>query len=202
MILFGVYMWYNFQKFILPEEEHIEIMLRQKNGGIKTMYQVGECIMYKNIGICIVEDIGKLSFSAEKEKDYYTLRPLHGNSNSRIYVPVDTEVFMRNAITRQEASRYLTELEKMQTKPFCAKRTTQLKAYYDGLLTKHDLTERLRVFKELCQKEKKVKANGKKFGQLETGYKNHLETLLADEFSCALDETVEASKQRLYKALF
>lgn len=40
------------------------------------MYQIGEHIMYKNIGICVVEEIGKPGFSADKEKEYYTLRPL------------------------------------------------------------------------------------------------------------------------------
>ena len=34
------------------------------------MYQIGEHIMYKNIGICVVEEIGKPGFSADKEKEY------------------------------------------------------------------------------------------------------------------------------------
>ena len=38
------------------------------------MYQIGEHIMYKNIGICVVEEIGKPGFSADKAKEYYTLR--------------------------------------------------------------------------------------------------------------------------------
>ena len=29
------------------------------------MYQIGEHIMYKNIGICVVEEIGKPGFSAD-----------------------------------------------------------------------------------------------------------------------------------------
>ena len=53
------------------------------------MYQIGEHIMYKNIGICVVEEIGKPGFSADKDKEYYTLRPLDATGNARIYVPVD-----------------------------------------------------------------------------------------------------------------
>lgn len=48
------------------------------------MYQIGEHIMYKNIGICVVEEIGKPGFSADKEKEYYTLRPLDATGNARI----------------------------------------------------------------------------------------------------------------------
>lgn len=165
------------------------------------MYQVGEHIMYRNIGICTVEAIGKLCFSAEKNKDYYTLRPLYTSNNSLFYVPVNTDIFMRNAITKQEAYQYLGELENMQTKPFCAKKPAQLSAHYDGLLTKHSLTDHLRLFKELCQKEKKVRENGKKFGQLESNYKNQIEKLLVDEFAYALNETPDSSKKRLYKAV-
>ena len=66
------------------------------------MYQIGEHIMYKNIGICVVEEIGKPGFSADKAKEYYTLRPLDATGNARTYVPVDSDIFMRNIITKKK----------------------------------------------------------------------------------------------------
>lgn len=66
------------------------------------MFQVGEHVMYRNIGICEVEAIGKIGFSSDKEKDYYTLRPLCATNNSRFYVPVGASASMRNIISRQE----------------------------------------------------------------------------------------------------
>ena len=36
------------------------------------MFRIGEHVMYRNIGICEVEAIGKIGFSLDKEKDYYT----------------------------------------------------------------------------------------------------------------------------------
>lgn len=165
------------------------------------MYKAGEYVIYRNIGICRVEAIGKLSFSDKNEKDYYTLRPLYTNTNSRFYVPVGSNIFMRNAITKQKAYQYLAELESIQTRPFCAKKPAQLKAHYDELMTRHDLAGHLILFKELCQKEKMVRDNGKRFGQLEANYKKQIEKLLAGEFSFALDETQDESKDRLYKAL-
>lgn len=164
------------------------------------MYQVGEYIIYRNVGICKVEAIGKLCFSAE-EKDYYTLRPLYASGNARLYVPVNKDMFMRNVITRQEAYEYLNVLEEMQTQPFGAKKTVQLAAHYDDLMTRHDLASHLRLFKELCQKEKMVREKGKKFGQLESRYMSQVEKLLADEFSYALSETPDLSKKRLHAAI-
>ena len=46
------------------------------------MYQIGEHIMYKNIGICVVEEIGKPGFSADKEKERcvrWMRRATHGS---------------------------------------------------------------------------------------------------------------------------
>lgn len=164
------------------------------------MYQVGDYIMYKNNGIYTVEAIGKLSFSADKEKEYYTLRPLHTSGNAHIYVPVDTNIFMRNVITKQEAQQYLIELKRLQPKPFYSKKSSLLAAHYDGLLAKYNIEVQLSLFKELCLKEKKIRENGKKLGQLETNYKTQLEQLLSDEFAYALSEAPDLSRKRLYKA--
>ena len=153
------------------------------------MYQIGEHIMYKNIGICVVEEIGKPGFSADKEKEYYTLRPLDATGNARIYVPVDSDIFMPNIITKKEACTYLKELESMEAAPFYVSKPAQLKAHYDGLMERHDIAGHLKLFKELYQKE------------MEFNYKKQVEHLLVDEFSYALNETPELSKERLYRAM-
>lgn len=41
------------------------------------MYQIGQCIVYRNVGVCRVEAIGKLGFTSDKDKEYYTLQPLN-----------------------------------------------------------------------------------------------------------------------------
>ena len=45
------------------------------------------------------------------------------------------------------------------------------------------------------------KESGKKFGEMEFNYKKQVEHLLVDEFSYALNETPELSKERLYRAM-
>ena len=165
------------------------------------MYQVGEHVVYRNDGICRVEAVGKTSFSKQSGMDYYTLRPLYAKDKSRYYVPVNADRFIRNAVTREETYQCLTELEKLEPRPFCSKRPAELTEHYDKLLISNDMTAHLTLFKELCQKEKQAKESGKKFGQLDASYKNRVEKLLSDEFACALGETPELSKERLYQAV-
>lgn len=63
------------------------------------------------------------------------------------------------------------------------------------------MIDHLTLYKELCQKEKTAKENGKRFGQLDSNYKNQVEKLLSDEFSCALGEAPETTKERLHQAV-
>ena len=75
------------------------------------MYQIGQCIVYRNVGVYRVEAIGKLGFTSDKDKEYYTLQPLNANGNAKIYVPVDKDTFMRNVITKDEVYEYLNKLQ-------------------------------------------------------------------------------------------
>lgn len=160
------------------------------------MYQIGQYIMYRNIGICKVEAIGRLSFSANKEKDYYTLCPLNAN-NSKVYVPVDRDLEMRKIMTKEEAGEYLEMLREMKTKPVSSSKPGALTAHYQEILAPHDMKAFLTLFKELRQKEKMVRENGKHLGQLDMNYKSEVERLLSDEFAYAFGETPKEAKERL-----
>lgn len=71
--------------------------------GAEIMYEIGSLLIYDTTGVCRVEDIGVpegLPVS-DKSKKYYRLTPVFGSGS--IYIPVDTKVFMRPVITREEA---------------------------------------------------------------------------------------------------
>lgn len=65
------------------------------------MYQIGEHVMYRNIGICIIEAIGKLGFSMEKEDDYYTLCPVSAKKTAELAAHYD------ELIEKQDLTSYL-----------------------------------------------------------------------------------------------
>ena len=66
------------------------------------MYQVGALIVYGAEGVCRVESVGPLEMrGAQKGTSYYTLAPLF--RAGKIFTPVDTTVYTRPVMTREEA---------------------------------------------------------------------------------------------------
>ena len=74
------------------------------------MYQKGEYVIYGNNGICKVEEIGiPMGTPMENNgKEYYTLSPVFGTGN--IYVPLDTKVFMRPILTKEQAEALIGQI--------------------------------------------------------------------------------------------
>ena len=63
------------------------------------MFSVGDLIVYSETGVCRVEQIGPPPFDPKAKREYYTLSPM--NCRETIYVPVDTQVFMRPILSRE-----------------------------------------------------------------------------------------------------
>lgn len=164
------------------------------------MFCIGQYIMYSNSGICRVEAIGTPNFIENSHRQYYILRPSYTTSDAKIYVPVDTRAFMRKVISREEALGYLEYLRQMEVKVYRSKKQNLLTAYYQGLIVTQDINGYLRLFKEVCQKEKLVKKSRKKLGQIDLRYYRLAERMLSDELSIVFQETQDCSKKRLYDA--
>ena len=66
------------------------------------MFEKGTCIVYGTIGVCRVEEIGPIKgiSGSDPGKVYYKLKPVR--SGGTIYIPVDSKVFMRRVMTKQE----------------------------------------------------------------------------------------------------
>ena len=69
------------------------------------MFAVGDLIVYSETGVCRVEQVGAPPFDPKAKREYYTLSPL--NSRETIYVPVDTQVFMRPILSRAAAEELI-----------------------------------------------------------------------------------------------
>ena len=73
------------------------------------MYQPGDLIVYGNTGVCRVASIGPLDGArgADRDRRYYSLSMVNGSGS--IFVPVDTSVFMRPILTRDEVEAVTLE---------------------------------------------------------------------------------------------
>ncbi len=73
------------------------------------MFQKKEVIYSENIGVCVVDDIVKLSDSRKESYNYYLLRSVYDKSK-KAYIPVDNHsVQLRNLITYDEAKALFNE---------------------------------------------------------------------------------------------
>ena len=164
------------------------------------MFQIGQYIVYHSAEVCQVEAIGPLRFAGDRDVDYYTLRPFDVDSSGKIYIPVDTAVFMRAVITKAEALRRLKELELLNGKIPGAMSRPQLANYYRELLLSHDLSEQLKLFKELHCKSRAAPRSKKGLALTEQRLYKQVGKLLSGELSLALRETPERSMKRLRAA--
>lgn len=68
------------------------------------MFEIGEHIVYGNIGICEIVDIKKLDIQEKKTSElYYIMRPFQEPS-SQVFTPIDNKkIVMRKIMSGAEA---------------------------------------------------------------------------------------------------
>lgn len=146
------------------------------------MFEIGDNIIYVNSGVCRVVEICEPNFSREEQgKRYYKLRPLYGTET--IYAPVDTTAFMRPAMTRQEAEKFVARIPEMEECVCAGQSITLLRQQYDAFFKDHDCETYVQLVKGVHSKGQ----SGKKLGQTDQRYCKRAEDVLYGELAAALD---------------
>ena len=80
------------------------------------MFEVGEYIIYGNIGVCKVLEVKKMAPPGTKtDKLYYELEPAY-DKGRRVYTPVSNEkVLMRKIVTAKEADELIHRVKEIDT---------------------------------------------------------------------------------------
>lgn len=168
------------------------------------MYQKGELVIYGNNGICRVEEIGVPVGTpmGRSGKEYYTLTPVFGSGT--IYAPLDTKVFMRAILTKEQAEHLIAQIPGIREEEFEGKDVRALSEKYRGCLDTHQCEDLVKLIKTVYMKEKTMVENGKKLAKTEQEYGKIAKELLHKEFSIALGlpyEEVEEYITRKVEAL-
>lgn len=154
------------------------------------MFQPGDLIVYGNSGVCRVESIGTPeSAVGDKDAQYYTLSPLY--SSETIYTPVDTGVFMRPIISREEAQEFVEQIAFAEATVFEKQNLSLLKEQYNAVLKTHDCENLLCLVKSVYEKNADAQQRGKKLSQMDQQYWKRAEELLHGELAAALDIPME-----------
>lgn len=149
------------------------------------MYQIGDLIVYGSTGVCRVEAVETPRHRpGEEERQYYLLRPLYQDGTIRI--PVDTKVFMRPVISREEAEKLIDAIPGMNAEVYHERNFTQLAAHYQEALGSHECSDLIELVMSIYAKKQDAESKKRKFGQVDARFMKRAESLLYGEFSVAL----------------
>lgn len=163
------------------------------------MYKIGDYVIYRQLNVCKIEGIETPSFEADRNKKYYKLRPAFDNKNdTTIYVPVGSNDGLHPVSDEKDVRRALNELPKIKPSVYVAKKPAQLSAYYQELLSSHNLKNYLSLIKEVALKEK---TSAKRLSEIDVRFRNRAERLICEEFAIVLDETPDAIKSKIYDTM-
>ena len=151
------------------------------------MFQEGEYIIYRNTGVCKVAKVGIPDDFPAAAPDvlYYHLAPVR--SAGIIYIPVDSKVFMRPVITREQALELIASIPTLEETPDYSKDQKALAEHYKAQLQTHDCAVLLQLIKNIHRKTEELSARGKTAGKTDIQYMKQAESLLHEEFSIVLD---------------
>lgn len=164
------------------------------------MFQVGELIIYDGEGVCRVEAIGLPDIpDINRNRIYYTLKPLY--REGRVYIPVDTNMFMRPVISRGEAHELIRQIPDIEPDLCNTSNLRALSNHYEEFLRTHDCADLVQLIRTVRVKGKSAAANKKKLGQIDTRYMKRAEELLHGELAVAIGIPKEDVKTYIAKKI-
>lgn len=155
------------------------------------MFQKDDLVFYGNVGVCRVEEIGKPPSTSPVDGDklYYKLSPLY--DTSEIYIPVDTKMFMRPVISRQEAEELIRQIPAIREDDYASDKRMEMAEHYRGFLNSHTCEDLMCLMKTLYQRGQQSIQRGRNPGAMEQDFKKRAEGLLYGELAVVLGVPVE-----------
>ena len=150
------------------------------------MFQVNDLIVYGNHGVCKVENVGTLSISmADKQKQYYTLRPVYQHE-SVIYAPVDNnKTIMRFVLSKEEVEDLIQDIPNIESAWVGNERERETQNR--TALQTCDCRELVKIIKTLYNRKKSRIQDGKKVTVVDEKYFRQAEEQLYGELAFALE---------------
>lgn len=145
-------------------------------------FESGMNVVYKNIGVCTVEDIEIKKFDGVNEREYYKLKPVSDSFATYYYVPVDkSDEQIRNLFSKDEIDDILKNVRNKDE--IWINNSRERRMEFNKILKSDNYDEILRMTKSLyLQKQEKQKQN-KHLSSSDEMILNSAEALIFQEFS-------------------
>ncbi len=172
----------------------------EKESEGKKMFEVGEYIIYSHTGVCKVEEILVPEGSIYEDKLYYKLCPVF--KPETVFIPVDSPVFMRRVLTKEEALRFIDSIPGIEDdKEAKGLDPKSLNQHYKAFLNSHESTNLVQLIKTIHLKEKELTQRGKKLIKADSDCRQKAKDILHGELSISLgipvDEVENFISQRI-----
>ena len=148
------------------------------------MFQIGDQIIYGSTGVCKVTDVTTPDIGEAKGKLYYVLAPLY--QDGVIYTPVESKVFMRPIITKEEAEALIDSIPTVEAEAYHNPVLRELEAHYDSYLRTHSCEDLIRLTMSTYAKKQAMAQQNRKFGAVDERFMKRAEDLLQGELSASL----------------
>lgn len=152
------------------------------------MFNVDQLIVYGGEGVCKVEAIGVPQLTGgqrtKSDRMYYTLQPIY--RTGKVHTPVDSRVFMRPVLGRQEAIDLIKQIPGTEAEIYENRNLRFLTEHYQEAISSHDCSDLVKLIKAVYLKRLNAMKNGKKLGQIDERFMKRAEDMLYGELAVSL----------------
>lgn len=150
------------------------------------MYKENDYIIYGSTGVCKIEEICTPDFAKELgiNKLYYKISPVYRSET--IYIPTDTNNFIRPVISKEEADDLISKMPEIQKDDLETTDHRALAEKYKLSIKSHECEDLIRLIKTVYFRSRDMMTHGKKPGQTDMQYMKQAEDLLYGELAISL----------------
>lgn len=149
------------------------------------MFEKGEMVFYKNIGVCEVEDITSLDFAMDTNQKYYVMRSVFKNGIN--YLPVDGDVEnIRTIMSKEEAEELINKIPEIDVDAILDLPIKEMTEYYEEKINTGNPEDILELLLSIDKKKEFLADEKKKFGAIDDNYLKKSMDMLFEELAAAL----------------
>lgn len=164
------------------------------------MYQIGDTVIYNNVGVCKITGITKPDFiTGNENRLYYVMESSY--KEGIIYTPIDTKVFMRYIITAMEAEQLIDMMPTIQAEAYHNNSAQLLTAHYEKAIQSHECADLIGLTKSIYAKKLDLEKLNRKSGQIDERYMSQAEDLLFGELAAAIGIPRDSIKNYIAKRI-
>lgn len=143
-------------------------------------------VVYRNYGVCKINDIREEDFSKDGAKKYYVINQVEGDG-AKFYVPTDWDgasVFIRPVLSKNDIDTAIADAEKLGTQ-WIDDRDDRASAL-SSVMASGNVPEILHAFKVLYRRKHDAAKTGHRFNECDKKFLNEAEKMITGEFAFSL----------------